>query len=132
MACLGRVGDAAVIRHRILHGNRNMLPLAGLFTLVKRREQANRAMQTGPGIAKRRAGFERTAIGFAGDAHHPAGGLADHIEAEKVLVGTAFAVPLDLGVDDCRIERFHLRIRKAEPLNYTRCEVFNKNISFGN
>ena len=54
---------------------------------------------TGPGIAKRRIQFRRRPVVVAGNAHDDAVRLRDHVEDQRVLVGSAGAKALHLRVD---------------------------------
>jgi len=43
-------------------------------------------------------------IALTGDRHRAAAGLRDHVEREIVLIRAAFAKPLDLRINQPRIE----------------------------
>ena len=99
-AVLGGKRDADVMQHRILHRYLEMVALAGFLAAIQRAEDGDRQQHAGAGVAERWAGFQRTAIAFAGDAHRAAAGLRDHVERQVLLVRAALAEALDLAVDD--------------------------------
>src|ERR1700741_3814266 len=62
---LGRIGNAAVVDHAVLHRALDPLALAGELALIERREDADRSVEAGTGIADRRGWLDRTAVGVA-------------------------------------------------------------------
>src|SRR3984893_15109531 len=91
---LGGVGDAAVTDNAFLHRALDLLALAGELALIQRPENADRGVQAGAGVADRQTGFDRAAVGLAGDRHRAAGCLRDHVKGKEVLVGAIVAEAL--------------------------------------
>ena len=77
-----------------------MLPLARLLALEQRRENAERAEQSGGEIGDRDADAHRPLPGQAGDRHQPAHALRDLIEARPAGVRPVLAEAGDAAVDD--------------------------------
>src|SRR6516165_11131880 len=68
---LGSIGNAAVIDDTVLHCTADQLPLAGELPLIESAEDADRGVQPGTGVADRRTGLDRAAVGLASDRHRP-------------------------------------------------------------
>src|SRR6516164_542514 len=100
---LGSIGNAAVIDHAVLHCTANQLTLAGELALVERRKDADRGVETGAGVADRRTGLDRAAVGLAGDRHGTPGCLRDHVESEVILVWAVVSKALDRDINDARV-----------------------------
>src|SRR4051812_16688709 len=78
--------DAREIENAVLHGAEHALAPAGAVALIERRDDAEREMQAGSGIADLRAGDERWAVEEPGGRGRATGALRD------VLVHLAFFV----------------------------------------
>ncbi len=125
------VGDAAVIDHRVLHRDLDLLAAPRRRALVERRQHADAGMKSGAGIAERHAGLDRLAVALAGDTHDAAGRLRDHVEGEMLLVGAPLSEALDRRVDDARVDLRDFFIGEAELLDHARREVLCKDVRLG-
>ena len=66
--------------------------------------------------------------GLAGDRHVAAAGLRDHVEGEVVLVRAALAEPLDLGVDQARVEPVQFVPAEPQLLDRARRHVLDEHV----
>ena len=71
---------AAVVQHRVAHGDLDVLAAAGRHALIERGEDAHGAQHAGAGIADGRARPDRRLVGMAVHAHRAAHRLGDHVE----------------------------------------------------
>src|SRR5262249_24572101 len=80
-------------------------------------------------IRQRGTAFDRWAVrALAGEAHDPAHGLRNEIEAAPMLVGTGAAEPGERAVDQRRIILAQVLIAEAEARHYSWCEIFHQHI----
>src|SRR6185312_5287342 len=77
---------AAIVQHRIAHGDLDVLAAAGCHALVQRGEDAHGAKHAGAGIADGRTRPDRRLVGVAVHPHGAAHRLGDHVEGEIVRV----------------------------------------------
>src|SRR6266446_595660 len=90
---------------------------------------ARRGVEPGAGVADRQTGFDRAAVGLAGDRHRAAGCLRDHVKGEEVLVGAIVAEALNRDVDDARVDLAHDVVTEAEPLDDPGRKILDKDIA---
>src|SRR5271165_707560 len=126
---LGSIGNAAVIDDAVLHRTLDPLALAGELALIEGRKDADRSVETGAGVADRRARLDRAPVGLAGDRHGTAGRLRNHVEGEKVFIRAILPETLDLDVDDAGVDFADDVIAKAEPLDDAGCEILDEDIA---
>ena len=69
--------DAGQVEHAVLHRAEHALAAAGSVALIERRDDAEREMQAGAGIADLRAGDERWTFAESGRGRRAAGALRD-------------------------------------------------------
>src|SRR5712691_4334495 len=72
---------AAVIEHRLLHRDLDLLALSGAFALVQRRQNAAGGVDASAGISDRRAGLQWRGARKASERHGATARLSDHVEA---------------------------------------------------
>ena len=65
---------------------------------------------------------------LAGNAHDAAGRLRDHVEGQRVLVGSAGAKALHLRVDDARVDSADHVVAEPQPLNGARREILHHDV----
>src|SRR6516225_11252056 len=73
--------DPAVVHHRILHGDLDLLALSRRLPLPECCQDAHYGMDTGAGVADRGARLERWSICIAGHGHSAASRLGNHVKA---------------------------------------------------
>jgi hypothetical protein len=103
-------------------------PSAGGLTLIERAQDRDREQHAGAGVAEGRARLAGAPRALAGDAHHAAGGLRDHVEGQVVLVRAALAEALDLGVDQARVERVQHLPAETQTLDRARRHVLDEDV----
>ncbi len=105
-----------------------MLALAGAQAADVGGKNRDRHHHAGAGIADGGACLARLPVLLAGDRHQSAGRLRDHVEGEVLLERAAGAEPLDLAVDDRRIDGLDRRVAKAEAIDRARSEVLDHHV----
>src|ERR1700730_12114007 len=126
-----RVGDehaAAIMHDGILHRHLQPPALAGARAVEERADDAGRHQHAGAGVAGGRARLAGLAVALPGDAHRAARSLRDRIERQALLVRTAVAEALDLGINDARIDRADDIVAEPEPFDRTGREVLGEDI----
>src|SRR5262245_9942293 len=108
-------GRAAVVQHRIAHGDLDMLAPARAHALVESGEDAHGAQHAGAGISNRRSWPDGRSVRMAVDAHGAAHGLGDHVERQIAGVRALRRETLDLREDQARVDLAEPRIVEAEP-----------------
>src|SRR5262249_54875492 len=96
--------DPAVVHHRILHGDLDLLALPGGLPLPEGRQDAHDGVDTGAGVADSGARLEWWSIGIPGHGHGAASRLGNHVKAFIAAVWPVSAKALDGGVDQARVE----------------------------
>src|SRR5262249_36918392 len=81
------------------------------------------------GVADGGAAADGLTVGEAGDAHHPTGGLRDHVEALVFRVRAREAEAFDASDDDARIRRAQPLVVEPEPLHQPGGKVLDHDIS---
>src|SRR5205814_1080657 len=80
--------DAGEVQHAVLHGAADALALAAHGAVIERRDDAEREMHPGAGVADLRAGDKRRSVAEAGGGGRAARALRDVLVDLAVLVGT--------------------------------------------
>ncbi len=119
---------AAVVQHRIAHGDLDVLAAAGRHALVERGDDAHGGQHPGAGVADRRARPHRRLVGMAIDAHRPAHRLGDHVERQVVGVRALRREALDLDEDQPRVERVQARPVEAQAGEGARRHVLHQDV----
>src|SRR5262249_2319051 len=117
-----------IVQHRILHGDLQTLALAGAALFVQCTQYGDAQQHAGAGIADGGTGLDRTAVGFAADAHGAAGRLRNHVEGEVVGKWAAFAETLHLRIDDGRVQLGHNLIAQAQTLDRSGRKILDEDI----
>src|SRR5207342_2668612 len=73
----------------------------------------------------------RRILGEAGDAHGPAHGLGDRLEALEAAVGPISAEALDGGIDEPRINLGESLVAEPETVQRSGAEVLDQNVRLG-
>ncbi len=120
--------DAAQVQHAVLHGREHALAAVRRLALVQRRDDAQREVQAGAGIADLRAGHQRRSVVETRRRCRSAGALRDVLVHLAVLVG-AGPEALDRGHDHARIERLDVLPGKAHAIERARGEVLDQHIA---
>jgi hypothetical protein len=98
-------------------------------------DDAQRQIEGRHGVSDARADLDRLAGGQAGDAHHPAHGLGDHVIGRpfdvRALAGARVAEAADGGIDQLRIQRRQGLIGQAKPVHDPDAEVLHHHVELG-
>src|SRR5262249_11979679 len=73
--------DPAVVHHRILHRDLDLLAFPGRLPLPERCQDAHYSMDSGAGVANGGARLERRSIGIPSHGHGAASRLGNHVKA---------------------------------------------------
>ena len=125
------VGDIALARqvgHRLLHRHLDDLPPAGALPLDVRGHDARHHVHAGAAVPDVGAAQHGLAIGKARDAHHPARGLGDHVEALVLVIRPGEAEALEPGEDEARVGGAQGIPAQPEPLHEAGGEVLHHHV----
>ena len=127
-------GDAGphVVRHGLLHGDLDSLPLTGSQLLDVGGDDGQGQLHPGAGVAGGGAGQEGFAVGVAGGRQRPGRGLGHPVEALAVGVGAAEPEALDRGVDHLRVGRSDHVVADVELLDDPGAVVLDDDVELGN
>jgi hypothetical protein len=116
---------------RVLHRHLDVLAAAGRMALLQRCQNADRHVHAGAGIPDRRIDVGRRIFGEAGDAHRPAHGLGDRLEALESAVRPVGAEALDRGVDKSRVDLAQGCVAEPEAIERARPEILHQHVRLG-
>src|ERR687888_327640 len=120
--------DAAVVDDRVLHRDLDALALPGLGALVERGQDADRGVQARARVSDRGPRLEWDPVALAGQADRPAGRLRDGVERQEVAVRPVLREPLDLDVDELRVDLLDLVVAEAEALDHAGRKVLDEDV----
>jgi hypothetical protein len=121
--------DAAEVHDAVHHGDLDILSAPGALGLAQRREQADREVKAGAGVADLRAGDKRRALGQAGRAHRAAHRLRDVLVGLELGVRAGRAEALDRAHHDLRVDALDLLPAEAEAVEHTGAEVLHDDVA---
>ena len=104
------------------------MPLARLFALQQRGENAERAEQARAQVGDRNADAHGPLPRQAGDRHQPAHALRDLVEARPVAIGTVLAEAGDAGIDDALVDLFQQLVIDAETFLHVGTEILHHHV----
>jgi hypothetical protein len=119
---------ARQVEHAVLHGAGDALALARHGAVVERRDDAERQVQAGAGIADLRAGDERGSLAEAGGGGGAARALGHVLVHLAIFVG-AGAEALDRGIDHARVELMDALPGEPHAIERARSEVLHQHIA---
>ena len=96
--------------------------------MVKRRDDAERQIESGARVPNLRAGDERHVIGKAGGRSRAAGALRDVLVDLAILIGSR-AEAFDRGDDHLRIDRMNLVPGEAHAIEHAGPEILDKHVA---
>src|SRR5665213_2567536 len=118
--------------HRIDHGHVEELALPRRARMQHRADDAQRRIERRHGVADAWPDLDRLAAGQAGDPHHAAHGLGDHVIGRPVEVrtvaGARVAEAADGGIDQLRMQRRQGLVGQAQPVHHPDAEVFDDDV----
>ena len=123
--------DAKEVGDRVLHRDLDVLSASRPVPLLERREDPDREVHAGAGVAYRGPEEGRRAVRPSGHAHRSPHRLRDGLEALEAAVGAPGAEALHGGVDEPRIELLQHLVAEAEPVERAGREVLHEHVGPG-
>ena len=119
---------AYVVGHRLLHGQLDLLPLAGAQLLHVGRENRHGGLHAGTRVAGGGAGHHGRTIGFAGDREGAGRGLRDHVHAAEIGVRSTGAKAFDARVDQAGVGAAQDVVADVQPLDDAGAVVLHEDV----
>ena len=117
------------VHHTVHHGALDVLALAGLLAMQQRREDAERQMNPGAGVADLGSGHDRGAVEHPRRAHRAAHRLCDVLVGLEGGIGTFRAEALDGSHYHARVDLLHPLPSEPEPVQNPRAEVLHEHVA---
>ena len=120
--------DAAEVGDGVLHGDLDLLAVAGYVALVEGGEDADGEVHAGAGVAEGGSGARGRAAGVAGGAEGAAGGLSDGVEGLVLAIRPVRPEAFDAGQYDAGVDLGELVVAQAEALQGVGGEVLGDDV----